>query len=406
MSGQARSDGAALGATTTVWLVAALLMLQPLSTDLYLPTLPSIATEFDAAVATVQWTLSLFIASFAVAQLIAGPLSDRYGRYPVVLGGVSLYLVASLLCAFAPSIEVLIGARVLQALGACACVVTVRAIVRDLHEPAEGARLLAAAGTIMGLAPAIGPILGGLLTAYISWRAAFGLLATLGTVILIFMLLRLRETNRYRNPRALAPRVLVSNYLAVLRSPTFLAYTLGNTASYAGLFAFISGSSFVLIRVYGLSTAEYGFAFAASVAGYIPGTLICRRLMRGGDLRHTLQLGATLQVCAGVGVAVLALAGVHHVLAVVLPMFVYVIGHGIVQPTAQAGAVARFPQMAGAAAAVMGLIIQLTAAAVGMTIGATWNGTPYPMTLTVGCFGVASLAVALALVRRHGHVGP
>jgi len=397
--------GAPLSHAAVLWLTAALLALQPLSTDLYLPTLPAIAADFSASVATVQWTLSVFIAAFALAQLVAGPLSDRFGRYPVILGGVGIYLAASLACLLAPTIGTLIAGRLLQAVGACTCVVSVRAVVRDLYEPADGARLLAAAGTIMGVAPLLGPILGSQLQVLFGWRAAFATLAIFSFGLAIVLLLRLKETNRHRRPDALSPRVLAAAWRDVLRSPTFHAFTLANTMSYAGLFAFLSGSSFVLIRVLGLAPTEFGFGFAGAVSGYMIGTLICRRVMGRLGLSSALQVGAFLQASAGLSMVALALAGFRHPAAILVPQFFFVVAHGIVQPVSQAGAVAHFPRTAGSAAALMGFIMQMCAAGIGALIGATWNGTVYPMVLTIGAASTGTLLVAWLLVRRHGHVG-
>jgi DHA1 family bicyclomycin/chloramphenicol resistance-like MFS transporter len=396
---------APLGHGAARFLTAGLLALQPLATDMYLPTLPSIANAFAASVATVQWTLSVFIAAFALAQLVAGPLSDRFGRYPVIVSGVAIYFAGSLVCALAPTIGVLIGGRLLQAVGACACIVSVRAVVRDLYEPPEGARLLAAAGTIMGLAPLIGPILGSQLQVVYGWRAPFFALAVFSLGLGILLVLRLKETNPYRSREALSLPVLARAWREVLRSPTFHAYTLANTMSYAGLFAFLAGSSFVLIRVLEMTTTGYGFGFAAAVSGYIVGTLVCRRIMPRLGLARSLQAGAALQAVAGVVMLTLALADVLHPAAILVPQFFFVVAHGIVQPVAQAGAVAMFPRSAGTAAALMGFIMQIFAAGVGLAIGATWNGTVLPMVLLIGAGGVGSLLVALLLVRRHGDVG-
>ncbi len=387
------------------WLVGALLALQPLATDMYLPTLPSIAAAFETSVATVQWTLSGFIATFAVMQLVAGPLSDRFGRYPVIVGGALFYLAGTLVCAFAPSMGALILGRVLQAVGACAGIVSVRAVVRDVHEPTEGARLLASAGTIMGLAPLIGPLLCSQLLLLFGWRGPFGALSIFAVALFVFLALRLKETNSYRNPDALAPRVLAAAWQNVLRNPTFHAYTLANATSYAGLFAFLSGSSFVLIRVLGMSSTAYAIGFAATVSGYMAGTLVCRRIMPRLGLARSLEAGAMLQATAGLTIVAFAFAGVAHPAAILVPQFFFVVAHGIVQPVAQVGAVALFPRTAGTAAAWMGFIVQTFAATVGLAIGATWNGTVVPMSLMICAGGVGSLLVALFLVRRHGHVG-
>lgn len=404
MSSTARLAAAGLTASTVMLLTAGLSMLQPLSTDLYLPTLPAIASHFDASVATVQWTLSVFIAVFGVWQLVAGPLTDRYGRYPLITLGAAVYAAASLLCMAAPSMSVLVFGRALQALGACTCLVGARGVVRDLYTPSEGARMLASAATIMSFAPLFGPIVGAQLAAAFGWRAAFGALAAFSLSLAAFAGLKLKETNTRPNPQALALGPMLRTYRQVLRSPAFRAYTLAAAATYAGLFAFISGSSFVLMRTLGQSAAEYAFSFSTMVAGYLVGTLFCRRLLPRRGMQRTIAAGASLQVIAGLTMAALALAGVHVPAAIAVPMFFYGLSHGIVQPPAQSGAVAPFPGNAGAAAALLGFSMMLIAACVGAWMGASYNGTVYPLTLTVAACSLATAAIAFTLVRRHGDV--
>jgi DHA1 family bicyclomycin/chloramphenicol resistance-like MFS transporter len=393
-----------LTATTVLWLTAGLTMLQPLSTDLYLPTLPGIAAHFGAGVGTVQWTLSVFIAAFGAWQLVAGPLSDRYGRYPVVVIGAFVFCAASLLAMLAPTIEWLIAARLLQAVGACSCLVGARSVVRDLYPPTEGARLLASASTIMSFAPLIGPVLGAYLYVAFGWRSAFALLAAFALLLAFAAALRLKETNRRRNPQAFRLTPMLRIYGEIARSPAFRAYTMAVAATYAGLFAFISGSAFVLIRVLGVSTTAYGFSFSAMVAGYLVGTLLCRRLVDRRGLQPTIRAGAVLQVLAGATMALLAALHVHVPASIVVPMFFFGISHGIIQPPAQSGAVAPFPHHAGAAAALMGFLMMTVAALVGFWIGASFNGTVYPLMFTICATSLASALIAFTVVRRHGDV--
>ena len=263
MSSSARLAAVGMTAPTVVALTAGLSMLQPLSTDLYLPTLPAFATHFDADVATVQWTLSVFIAVFGAWQLVAGPLTDRYGRYPLITLGTVVYAAASLLCMVAPSLAVLVAGRALQALGACTCLVGARGFVRDLYTPSEGARMLAGAATIMSFAPLLGPLIGAQLANAYGWRAAFAALTVFSLSLALFAGLRLKETNMQRNPHALALGPMVRTYAHVLRSPAFRAYALAAASTYAGLFAVISGSAFVLMRTLGLSATAYAFAFSS-----------------------------------------------------------------------------------------------------------------------------------------------
>ena len=265
-------------------------MLQPLSTDLYLASLPSLATVFGVPASTVQLTLSMFVAGFGGAQLVIGPLSDRYGRRPVLLAGLGLYVVASLLCAAAPGIDLLIVARFLQALGCCSAIIIARAIVRDAYAPADSARVIARASSWLSLAPLLGPILGSYLQVTFGWRAAFVAHSILGACLLAAVLLRLPETNVHKNPRATELAGLIENFRLVLGAREFWANALPGALSYGAIFAFISGSSLVLIRVLHVPTAWFGYCFAFGVSGYLGGTIVCRRLLPqlrpGGDAAH------------------------------------------------------------------------------------------------------------------------
>jgi DHA1 family bicyclomycin/chloramphenicol resistance-like MFS transporter len=399
MAAQPRLSRALLLAFT-----AAYITLQPISTDLYQAALPSIGTAFGVPVASVQLTLTVFIAAFGVWQLIAGPLSDRFGRHPVALGGVLIYVAASALCTFTPSLPWLIAGRALQAVGACSCLVAARAMVRDELTPEHGARVLAVSGTILGICVVIAPILGGLLQAAFGWRATFGAMLAISTLVAAATALRLKETHRAPNRNALRAGPLVRAYAQVARAPSWHAYTWPAVCSYAGLFSFISGGSFVLIRVLGVAPVYYGLCFSFIVSGYIVGTLICRRSVPRHGMPWTMRRGALLQFVAGLVIAGLALAGAHHPLALLLPQYVFLIGHGLIQPVAQAGSMARFPHSAGVATAAMGLAMMAVAALVGQWIGASFNGTVYPLTLTIAACGVASALTTFTLVKRYGRV--
>ncbi len=383
---------------------AAFITLQPISTDLYQAALPSIGTAFGVPVATVQLTLTVFIAVFGTWQLVAGPLSDRYGRHPVALAGVLTYVAASALATFAASMPWLIAGRALQAIGACSCLVAARAMVRDELTPEHGARVLAASGTILGVCVVIAPIVGGLLQADFGWRATFGAMLAISSAVALASVLWLKETHRAPNPHALRAGPLARAYAQVARAPSWHAYTWPAVASYAGLFSFISGGSFVLIRVLGVAPVYYGFCFSVIVSGYIVGTLICRRRVPRPGMPWTMRRGALLQLGAGGAIAGLALAGLHHPLALLLPQFVFLIGHGLIQPVAQAGSVARFAHSAGVATAALGLVMMVVAALVGQWIGASYNGTVYPLTLTIAACGAASALATFTLVKRHGRV--
>ena len=365
--------------TTLLWLVTGCLMLQPLSTDLYLASLPSMAGDFGVAPAAVQHTLSLFVIGFGTAQLVSGPLSDRFGRRPVLIGGLTLYLLSSVACALAPGLDWLVIARFAQAIGCCTGVVVARAIIRDAYPPAEGARVLARASSLLSLAPILGPILGGYLQVAFGWRAAFVALALAGLAVWIAALRRMKESNRKPNPEAMRMGSLARGYLDVARTREFWAYALPGAISYATIFAFISGTPFVLIKVLGVPISHYGYYFAIGVLGYLGGTILCRRLLGRIGLQRALLMGTAIGMAGGFGFLVLVLADVRHVALVVAAQFVVMAAHGVNFPCTQSGSLAPFPEKAGAAAGLFGFISMLGAFVTGIWVGASHDGTLLPL---------------------------
>lgn len=389
--------------TTLLLLVTGCMMLQPLSTDLYLASLPGMALDFAVTPAAVQQTLSLFVFGFGTAQLVSGPMSDRYGRRPVLIGGLALYLLSGIACALAPSLDWLIAARFVQAIGACTAVVVARAIVRDAYSPAEGARVMARALSLLALAPILGPILGGYLQVSFGWRAAFVTLALAGLTMLVAAMRHLTESNSQPNPKAMHPASLARAYLGVVRTPAFWAYALPGSLSYASIFVFISGTPFVLIKVLGVPTQYYGYLFAFGVCGYLGGTLICRRLIGHIGIARVLALGTAVGLAGGLGFLMLVLAGVSHWTLVVMAQFVVMTAHGINFPCTQSGSLAPFPEKAGAAAGLFGCLVMYAALAAGTWVGNSHDGTLLPLASISATVGVILFA-GTRLLARHGTV--
>ena len=387
--------------TTLLWLVTGCLMLQPLSTDLYLASLPNLASDFAVSPAAVQQTLSLFVFGFGSAQLISGPLSDRYGRRPVLIGGLSIYLLAGLACALAPALDWLVVARFVQAIGCCTAVVVARAIIRDAYSPAEGARVLAKASSLLSLAPIFGPILGGYLQVSFGWRAAFVALALAGLAVWIATLCNMKESNNLPNPDAMRPGSLASTYLHVVRTPAFWAYALPGAMSYASIFVFISGTPFVLIRVLGVATEHYGYLFAFGVCGYLGGTLICRRLLGKIGIQRVLVLGTTVGLIGGLGFLGMVLADARHWMLVVAAQFLVMTSHGINFPCTQSGSLAPFPKQAGAAAGLFGCLTMYAALLAGMWVGSSHDGTLLPLASISATVSV-TLFISARLLARYG----
>jgi DHA1 family bicyclomycin/chloramphenicol resistance-like MFS transporter len=374
-------------------ILVGLLAVQPISTDLYLPSLPSLARHFEATTATVTWTLSALVGTFGITQLFVGPVADRFGRRPVVLAGLGMYCAASVAAMLVPTIGALVLCRMLQGIGVACAFVVGRSLIRDLFEPQEGARVMARGFMWMSFVPLLGPVLGGLLDARLGWQAPFATLGLFSASLLLLCATRLPETNRHMNADATRLGPLVRNYRIVAVNRVFASYTAATASSYAGLFAFISGSSFVFIQVYGLSREAFGMAFGIVVAGYLAGTMLCRRWLQRAGIAQTLGRGGLISVASGTLMVLLVWLWPAQPLALLLPQFGFMLAHGVVQPAGQAGCIAPFPAMAGAASALNGFAQMLVAVCIGMWIGASFNHTPYPLVLTIFA---ASCAVALA----------
>ena len=379
-------------------LLVALVAFGPMSIDLYLPSLPDIGRYFHADVAKTQQTLAVFVSGFALAQLVYGPLSDRFGRRPVLLGGVSLYLLSSLLCLFASSIDMLILGRFLQALGGCSGPVLARAIVRDTYPRDQSAKVMATMASVMALAPAVAPLIGGNLHAAFGWRANFGVLVGFGAFIIGLGLFALKETNLHPDPRALRPLDMLSNYAALLRDRVFLGYTLTLSFLFSGLFAFISGGSFVLIDVLGVRPEHFGLCFTVVIMGFLSGSLSAARLTGRIGLERMVALGVPLGAVAGLVMVGLALAGIQTIWAVILPMAFCSASAGLTLPNGTAAAIGPHARIAGSASALLGFMQMGIAAGAGWLVGQLHNGTSLPMAAVIAAMMVIALITHRLLV--------
>ncbi len=371
----------------TTALLTALVALGPISTDLYLPSLPGLERYFGADVARVQLTLSVFLVGLAAGQLAYGPLSDRLGRRPVLLAGVGLYVAASIGCALAPSIAALIAARLFQALGACAGPVICRAIVRDVHGRSDAARILSYMGAAMALAPALGPIVGGYVESWLGWRANFAILCTYGALGLILAFTMLPETAPHRGEEGGWLDSALRGYLSLLGQRVYLGYVFCSSLAYGGIFCFISGSSFVFVDIIGLAPQRYGLCFAAIVLGYIAGTLAAGRLTRRVGLERLVKAGGGISALGGLALIAAVLLWGANVPGILAPTIVYMIGTGLVLPNAMAGAIGPFPRIAGTAAALLGFVQMGLAAIGGAVIGHLADGTAIPMAAGIALVG-------------------
>ena len=389
-----------------VAVLSLLLGLQPVTTDLYLPSLPSLARELGAPMAGAQLTLSALILAFGLGQLVAGPMSDRFGRRPLLLGGLSLYVVASLSSMMAPTIDALIGARAVQGLGLAAAIVCGRAMVRDLYEPLEGTHVMSRGQTGLGVFALASPLVGGWLAMGAGWRAALATTGLIAATGLILVLLRLPETIARKQPDAMRPARMLGNWLAIARHPAFRAWALLLLCTYGGLYTFLAGSAFVMIDVLGLSQAHYGWVVASSSASYLLGTFACRRALARWGIARSVTWAGFFSAAAGLSLIALTWWGSPTWWSIAAAQALFAFGHGVHQPCGQAGAVAPFPAQAGAASALSGFVLAGGAFVIGLWLGHTLKGDFWPLTLTEGVLALATALTAWTLVRRHGDPKP
>ena len=355
------------------------------STQLLIPALGELERGLEAEPGSSLLALSLFVGAFGLGQLLLGPLSDRLGRRPVLLAGLSLYLLATLGMLLAPNIEVLIGMRVLQGLGACAALVLARAIVRDVWQEQAGPAL---ALTVLGMFAAIvlSPVVGGLLTQFGGWRAPLLATLVLGSLALLSVLTGYRESHLQRDPQAGRLKGLLASYLQVWPSCRALALTIACT--YGSMFVVVAGSSSVYIGLLGLSAAQYVLTFALIVSGLLGGALF--------TLRNVQRLGP--QKVVGIGVALVLFGSLLtlatyllfglSLLGLSLPQVLVTLGGGMLLPAAVAGAVIPNPQRAGLAAGLMGFSQMAGATLAGLLLGALQDGSAWPMVALNALFAV------------------
>lgn len=388
----------------SVTLLALLLGTQPIATDLYLPALPGLAAQLQAPIGRAQATLSALLFAFGIAQLLLGPAADRYGRRPVLLGGLALMLAAGIGSALAGSIDALVAWRALQGVGMAAAVVCARAMVRDLYAPGEGARVMSKALTGLGLIALTSPLLGGVVASALGWRHALAAVAGFAALCLALVAMYMPETAPTLNRSALHLRPMLAQWRRILRHRGFTAWALLMACSYGGLFAFLASAAFVFIERLGTSRLACGGFIAGSALSYIAGTFFCRRWLPHHGLAGSVRRGAAFSLAGGVTMLALAWAGVTGPWAIALPQFVFAFGHGIHQPCGQVAVVGPFAQHAGAASALAGFILAATAVAVGAWLGVAMDGTVLPPVHTIGVMAVATALVAWTRVQQHGEI--
>lgn len=383
--------------TICLGLVAAL---APLSIDMYLPSFSAIADDFGASAAQVQFTLSVYILGFTLGQLAYGPLSDRYGRRPVLLCGISVYVAMSILCATAGDIESLTLYRFFQAIGGGAGTVLSRAIIRDRYEGVIMAKIMSLMLTIILFAPMIAPVFGGYLLIWLGWRAVFWALVFAGGLAIVVVLVGIKES--LPPERRAQPGVgpVLRGYVTVLSNRNALGYILGGGVTFGALFAFLSGAPFVFIEYYGVAPEHLGFIFTLNVLGVMGGGWLNSRLVVSKGVRDMMTIGVWLLFAGAILLFVLIATNVLGVWGAILGIVFFTLPLNLINANAAAGALEFFPNNAGTASAVVGAVRYGCGAVSGVCVGLLHDGSAMPMAWVIlGCSAI-SVFFLVTMIRR------
>ena len=395
MTSASDDDGLPAGARPPIGLLMGFVLAGVLAINVYVPALPEIRQVLGASPTEIQLTLTVFLVAFGVAQLVLGPMSDRYGRRPVLLWGSALFVVANVVCALALSIEALLIGRVLQAFGACAGSVVTRALVRDAWGRDRSASIMGFLTLSISLGAAVSPLIGGQLAAHFGWTAGFWLLAVLGAIPVAVGIFRLTETNRYVG-RPMSVLRIAGDLRRLCAYPPYLGYCLSVGAMNGMFFVFLGSAPFVLIEHLGMRPDTFGVSMLVMVAGSLIGAAVAARYGARPWGPRLLSVGTLCSLVGGSVILALGLAGLTSIAGVIVPLFLVGLGNGGMMPIAAARAVGLAPKLAGTASAGFGAI-QLTGGAIGTVVAGllphTSQGPMGAGMVAFALFGLASTAL-------------
>jgi MFS transporter, DHA1 family, multidrug resistance protein len=383
-----------------ILLLGCLSMFAPLSIDMYLPALPTLSRDLDATASEAQLTLSAFFLGLALGQAVIGPLSDALGRRRPLLVGVAAYAVASLLCAFAPNIIGLVGFRFVQGFAGAAGIVISRAIVRDLHSGIAAARFMSVLMLVSGLAPILAPILGGQLLRFAPWQGLFLLLAVAGGVLLVVISTRLPETLPADKRQTGGFGATVATFGQLLTNRAFMGYALANGLAIGGVFAYISGSPFILQDLFGVSPQAFSLIFGVNALGMVVSGQVNGRLVGRVQPARLLAIALTTAACASLTLLAVVAFGQLGLVGILPPLFIILSSLGFIMPNATVLALSGAPKIAGSASALLGLMQFALGSVVAPLVGLGGTATALPMALTLATLDLAALTTFLLLARN------
>jgi DHA1 family bicyclomycin/chloramphenicol resistance-like MFS transporter len=382
-----------------VLLLGSLTALGPLAIDMYLPSLPAISKGLHASPGEVSFTLAAFFIGLGVGQLVYGPLSDRVGRRTPLIFGVSIFLVGAVLCALAPNIWLLVLARLLQALGGSAGQVVARASVRDRFGAQMSARVLSLLMLVIGLAPIVAPIFGGYLLLVGSWRAIFVFQASVAALVLIATIFGFRESREEAHRAAARAESLIATFRYLLSHPRVIGFALSGAFNTGAFFGWISLSSYLLIEVYGITPANFGWWFGANAAGFIGMSQVNAHLLRWRTPEEVLMRARPVSIAFALVVVIDAFTGFGGMLGVIIPLYITLGSFGLVGPNTQAAAMNVDPARAGSISSITGASTFAMGALVSSVAGYLHDGTARPLAVLILVMIVASAAALYGLAR-------
>jgi len=380
-------------------LLGILVSLTALGTDAWLPALPVAADALGAPVVEMQLTVTTYFLGLAAGQLVWGPLSDRYGRRPVLMAGLGLALGASLVAMFAASAGALIWLRLAQGFGMSAGPVIARTVARDLYANEQAAHLLARMTLVFSIIPIAAPLAGGILVTFAGWQAVFAMLAVVAAALIVRVALRLDETAPALRA-SMHPATVLRTFASILAEPRFRAPFSVMLCAQIGIFAFVANSSFTLMRGMGVTPPTYAMLFAIVMLGQIAGAWASSRLVVRLGIAKLLRIGTALAAVSGLLAALLAWAGLAHPAAVVLPFMAFLGACALIVPSATAAALTPFPKTAGTASSLMGATQFVLGAAVATLLGALYDGSARPMATLTAVAALAAFVLERWTARR------
>ncbi|MEQ8356493.1 MAG: multidrug effflux MFS transporter [Kiloniellaceae bacterium] len=371
-------------------ILIAVTALGPMALNIFIPAMPGLVTVFNTDYGTIQLTLTLYLFGIAIAQLFMGPLSDRFGRRPVLLAGIAVFLLGSLAAALASSIALLIAARVVQAVGGCAGLVLGRAIVRDTHSREESASMIGYITMAMVVAPMVSPLLGGYIDSWFGWRATFITVLVVGVVVLGFAWLLLHETNQQRHSGA-GPLAMLRGFGLLLRDTAFAGYAINISFTSAVFFAFLAGAPYIMVEILERPSHEYGLYFMLMATSYMTGNFLSGRLATRAGAERMVMTGSILALLGVMLLAALAFTIGIVPLALFGPVMLVGLGNGLSLPSAIAAAISRRPELAGTASGLTGFLQMAVGGLSTLVVGKLQDDTIFPMVAVMTSAAVIAL---------------